>query len=218
MTPARPLRSISRFVLAVALVATLVLAGSPADAHDELGSSTPAADAEVDTAPTEVSLRFGGTPLEIGATVIVADAAGDDWASAPPTVEGEVVRSPLRDGMPDGYYQVRWRIVSGDGAVVSGHFEFAVGDTTGKERVELPEPKVDVAAAPGGDDAGDFQLATSGPATATSGDSSGDRGRGRTVLVGALGAVAALAVAATYARLARPRHRPNTDPVPMEEP
>jgi hypothetical protein len=32
--------------------------------------------------------------------------------------------------MPEGSYQVRWRVVSSDGHPISGSFEFAVGQKT----------------------------------------------------------------------------------------
>jgi methionine-rich copper-binding protein CopC len=107
-----------------------------ASAHDQLNNQSPGRDEHLAASPAEVSLSFSGRPLPIGMTVLVVDASGKDWAAGVPRAEGSVVRRPVTT-LPAGYYQVRWRVVSADGAVVSGNYDFAVGDTAGSVKVPV---------------------------------------------------------------------------------
>ena len=62
--------------LAAVVVAVFVLVGAdPAAAHDTLRSSNPGDEEHLATAPDQVVLRFGGHPLEMGATIVVAEGA-----------------------------------------------------------------------------------------------------------------------------------------------
>ncbi|WP_418276553.1 copper resistance CopC family protein [Isoptericola jiangsuensis] len=194
----------------VALLAT----AAPASAHDELVSSDPAADAVLDSAPTTVTLTYSDDLLDVGATVIVADAAGDDRADAAPVIDGDTVSVTLDPDLPDGGYEVRWRVVSSDGHPVSGAVPFVVGDG---------EPL-----ASSGDDASD--ATTSEPATSSTAGSADDDGTtvqdasgteepdgdpvGRTVLVAAGGAIAALALLTLLTFLRRRRTAAGTDDAP----
>jgi methionine-rich copper-binding protein CopC len=223
MNTTRVPRPIRRSTVAIALAGVAVLViGAPVSAHDELGGSTPAKDEQVDRMPTEVELRFGGTPLEIGATVIVADADGEDWADGAPEVRDGVVTAAVRDGAPDGFYQVRWRIVSGDGAVVSGHFGFGVGDTSDAE--PIPPPRSDDAVAqrpPGADAAGDFELNAAEPLPGAAPQAAEGEPLDLLRLLGTavLGAAAALGAALLVSQLAgrlQRRRPPTTTPEPLE--
>jgi methionine-rich copper-binding protein CopC len=211
------MRSVSRRLLlvlgSVALLAGSVVIAAPAGAHDELVSSTPAAGDELATMPDTVELAFNGRPLEIGATVIVADAEGQDWAEGTPQVTDSLVSATLRPGAPDGFYQVRWRIVSEDGAVVSGYFGFAVGDTT--DATPIPVPRSNDAAAqrpPSGDAAGDFEITEAAPPSEGTGAAA--LRLLRLVGVASLGALAALGAAAIIAALVarRPARRSPDSP------
>ena len=50
--------------------------------------------------------------MDIGATTQVLDGEGTDWAAGAPVLSGSQVSIPLREGMPDGDYQLGWRVVS----------------------------------------------------------------------------------------------------------
>lgn len=177
-------------------------ATTPAGAHDVLVASSPAADEHLDAAPTSVLLRFGGTPLAMGSTIIVMDPNGEDWIDARPVVTGSEVSAELRAGMPDGNYQARWRVVSEDGAVISGFFDFSVGEVDGA--ATIPTPRSDDSAAqrpPDGDAAGDFATVTGPSETATP-----ERDWGRLIAAGGLGAFAGVGlVTAAAAGVARRR-------------
>lgn len=128
-------------VAAVAVLAT----GVPASAHDQLLSSSPAAGERLASAPEEISLSFSADVLDIGAEVVVADAAGVDWVGADPLLSAGVVTVPLRGELPAAGYEVRWRVVSSDGHPISGVVPFTVGDGAPLERVAAV-PTTDTAA------------------------------------------------------------------------
>jgi copper resistance protein C len=122
----------ARRLLAAALIAMLLwlalalAVARPAAAHDELISSTPANGAALDTQPDAVTLKFSATVMEIGATTQVLDGEGTDWAAGAPLLSGSEVSIPLRDGMPNGDYQLGWRVVSSDGHPIEGTLKFSV--------------------------------------------------------------------------------------------
>lgn len=124
----------------VVLTALLVLGiSSPASAHDSLVSSSPAVGEQLATAPTQVELVFSDDVLPVGAAVLVVDAAGTDWVSGDVAIDRNTVTVPLSSGMPEAGYQVRWRVVSGDGHPISAIIPFAIGDAE-PLTVTAPEP------------------------------------------------------------------------------
>jgi len=137
--------------LVLATVATFAIA-TPASAHDQLISSTPAADERLATPPESITMTFSGELLVLdasltGAVVLVVDASGEDWVAGDVTVDGRTVTAPLAPGMPVAGYQVRWQVVSEDGHPIAGVIPFTVGDadpmeaaTTGGGVDAPPEP------------------------------------------------------------------------------
>ncbi|PKI91501.1 copper resistance protein CopC [Actinomycetales bacterium SN12] len=115
--------------VAVATIAALAVA-APASAHDEIVSSTPAADAQLTDAPSEVVLTFSNTLLSLdensGTAMTVVDDSGEDWVAGPPAVAADTVTVPLADGMPGGAYTVTWQVVSSDGHPTSGEYSFSL--------------------------------------------------------------------------------------------
>lgn len=166
-------------VAAIAIAATGVLAAAgEAQAHDALVASSPAPDSRLDEAPSTVSLTFSAEVLEVGAAIVVDDGTGHDWVADPVVVNGDVVTATLAPDMPDGAYQVRWRVVSADGHPISDAFGFFVGE----ERVLSPS-------APAGGGAN----ATSSPTPADQSTSDGGA-----VLAILIGVTAAAGTAAGY--------------------
>lgn len=196
-------------ITAIVAAHAVLLFGAPgAGAHTDLVSSDPVAGARLDRPPAAVTLTFAGEPMELGATILVVDASDEQWNDGDAVVSATSVSVPLRAGAPDGWYQVRWRILSADGDLVSGSYDYGLGDLTGKEPVQLA---VDQRTASGGDF--DIEPQTSpgdGSATATTtGD--GDGSPLRLVLVGALGALAGIGTYATTTTIrSRGRRRSNT--------
>lgn len=118
--------------LALATVATFAIA-TPASAHDQLVSSTPASDERLAAPPESITMTFSGELLVLdasltGAVVLVVDGSGKDWVSGDVAVDGRTVTAPLAPGMPDAGYQVRWQVVSEDGHPIAGVIPFTVGD------------------------------------------------------------------------------------------
>ncbi len=172
------------------LAASLSLAQAlPAAAHDELLGSTPATGDELAMAPADVSLRFSDAVLPLGAAIVVVDADGADWTASAVSLEGDTVRAELRGGMPDGRYEVRWRVVSSDGHPSPGLVPCTVGDAPAVSEPGDPLPADPDAAAP---------APTSAPAPAESAEASATDPRLdptiRTLLLAAGGASAALLI------------------------
>ncbi|WP_226355133.1 copper resistance CopC family protein [Pseudonocardia sp. ICBG601] len=115
--------------LAVALPAVLlalVAGAAPAWAHTELESSSPAANSQVGTAPTSVSLTFSEDIAAADATVSVTGPGGTDYAAGPATGDGDTLTVPLRPLGAAGAYTVTYRVVSDDGHPVSGTVPFTL--------------------------------------------------------------------------------------------
>lgn len=98
-----------------------------ANAHDQVISTAPASQEVLEIAPSEVSLDFSDDILDIGATIMVVDSGGEDWASGEMRVEARSAVQTVAAAMPEGSYQVRWQVVPSQGHPISGTFEFAVG-------------------------------------------------------------------------------------------
>lgn len=116
-------------ILAVLLLAfgITLAAASPAMAHESLASSSPAEGERLETAPSEIELVFKAEILDVGATIMVVDETGRDWAATDPQIDGASVTVALDPDMPDAGYQVRWRVVSGDGHPIESVIPFTVG-------------------------------------------------------------------------------------------
>lgn len=174
-----------------------LIPAAPAAAHDELLASSPSPGAALDSAPTEVTLTFSADVLTIGAAVIVADGAGKDWAAAAPAVDNGVVSVPLVPPLPAGGYEIRWRVVSQDGHPISGVIPFTIGGGAPLTRTPAATPAT--RAAP------DAAAAADADADATPQDQSAreDQGIIRILLVGAGGAIIAIAAYAAFHLLRR---------------
>lgn len=111
-----------------ALVILFVSISFPAFGHSSLVSSTPAKDAVLTEFPSEVSLTFNESLLEIGAEnpnkVEVVNSMGD-LLSGVAKVSGPVISVPVQITGNDEY-QVSYRVVSADGHVIEGDYSFTV--------------------------------------------------------------------------------------------
>lgn len=108
------------------LGAALVLASTPpAVAHSLLLESAPAANATLTTPPARLSLRFNNRIEKSLSRVRLLDARG---AAQPLTIavdEGAADR--LTAAIPPlapGAWRVEWQVLSTDGHIVSGRFDF----------------------------------------------------------------------------------------------
>lgn len=176
---------IRTFAVGVAAAVVVVLTSvAPAFAHDELSSSTPAAGARLEAPPASVSLEFSADVMNVGALIVVADASGKDWVAGDPVVQLTTVTVPVSAGMPEGAYEIRWRVVSSDGHPVAGTIPFTVGDAA-----PLARPSATAGGAAVSDPGeGVAQTQESGQ------NAQDDGGALRVVLVGAAGAAIAAAL------------------------
>lgn len=107
------------------LVAGLVLAAAePANAHSLLMESAPAAGATLTTVPRELMLRFNNRIEKSLSRVRVLDASGTARPLAV-SVDGAADRliAPVPPLTP-GRWRVEWQVLSVDGHVVTGRFDF----------------------------------------------------------------------------------------------
>ncbi|SDE08871.1 copper resistance CopC family protein [Auraticoccus monumenti] len=118
--------------LLVALLLSLGLALTPsapvARAHSALESSTPGAGSTIEAMPAQLELVFSEEVQEVGADVVLVDEQGDSWTAGPAEVDAVVVTSPVEPDVPDGRYEIRWTIISVDGAPMAGDVRFVLGD------------------------------------------------------------------------------------------
>lgn len=128
-----PRRMMRALAFTLMTLATLLGLAAPAQAHDELLSSNPEANAIVEVAPEEISLRYSGEIMDIGNQVRVTNADGEQVGKGNVLVKGMTVTQPLaiKDLQADDTYTVKWRVVSSDGHPIQGVYTFTVGK--GKE-------------------------------------------------------------------------------------
>ena len=134
-TPAaRSRRPLARAVAATAGLVILGLA-TPAHAHTELVSSTPAPQSRQQAPPAVVELRFS-TAVDVPAGAVrVFDPSArrvDTGAAAHPAGDARAVSVTLSGGLGPGTYTTSWRVVADDGHPLAGAFTFRVG-TAGQQ-------------------------------------------------------------------------------------
>ncbi len=110
-------------------LALALFASTPAFAHAHLTGSTPAADAKVTEAPSEVVLDFSEEIEPKFSAIEVDDAKGarvdkGDVHSAADNAKRLVVSV---NALRPGDYKVVWRVTSTDTHKTKGSFSFSVG-------------------------------------------------------------------------------------------
>lgn len=121
----------TRYFLTAAAIA-LALPGV-ANAHSELMSSSPAANAII-TKPTKVTLTFSDTVLApmSGAELVMTGMPGMRDHPAMPikgfktVVEGKTMILTFPRALPAGSYDLKWHIVGADQHKVEGGYSFKV--------------------------------------------------------------------------------------------
>jgi methionine-rich copper-binding protein CopC len=128
-SPTRRAGRATRPLAAVAVVLVALLPASPAQAHDELGSSSPASGSTVTSVPRTVTLSFDEPVLDYAdSTVLVVtgpDGGKRHFETTCPRIDGKAVSVPVALGA-SGRYTVTWRVVSDDGHPVAGAFAFTL--------------------------------------------------------------------------------------------
>jgi methionine-rich copper-binding protein CopC len=128
MTSARAGRWLT--VLAAAMLALGVPTGA-AWAHSSEISTTPSAGDVLDAAPSEVRVEFDSDLLDMGAAIVVRDAAGASVVVGEPEVGRRSLSVPVDPTARPGDYQVAYRVVSEDGHTIESTFEYMVAGGSG---------------------------------------------------------------------------------------
>jgi copper transport protein len=114
--------------LLLTLVAVFAaLFASPAAAHAELVSITPANGAQLTSPPAKVQMTFTESVSLIEGGIRLIDGVGATVRTSVPTVRGRTVTWPMPADLPKGPYVITWRVVSSDGHPVSGASSFGIG-------------------------------------------------------------------------------------------
>lgn len=143
-TSAKPVIRIGAGITAATLsLGALTIA--PAHAHDTLINANPEEGEVLDEAPGEVVLEFSGSELTTGAgitnEILVLDSDDYDWASEEPAeVEGSTMSTDIPQQLPDGEYEVHYRVVYSDGHDEELSYSFEV-DAAEDDEAELAHPE-----------------------------------------------------------------------------
>ncbi len=109
------------------LAAWLCVNAAPALAHSFLVDATPSSKDHVAAAPKTVKLRFGGGVEPAYSTISIVDATGKVLAEGavgkPETPRELTLDAPE---LTSGRYVVKYRVLSSDGHIVEGKYEFTV--------------------------------------------------------------------------------------------
>ncbi len=109
------------------VAAWLILAAAPACAHSFLVDATPSSKDHVAAAPKTVKLRFGGGVEPAYSKVTIETPDGKVLAQGgvgkPETPRELTLDAP---DLPPARYIVRYRVLSTDGHIVEGNYEFTV--------------------------------------------------------------------------------------------
>jgi methionine-rich copper-binding protein CopC len=110
--------------------ALAVAVAGPAAAHSLLLESTPAANATLAAPPTRLALRFNNRIEKSLSWVRLLDARGVVTRLALAPDDGPADRlTALVPPLAPGAWRVEWQVLSTDGHVVSGRFEFRLAPT-----------------------------------------------------------------------------------------
>lgn len=142
--------AITRRLLYIAFVTVLAglsaaLFAAPAYAHATVVSTTPQANATVDTQPVEVTVVFSEPVSPVASQTWIVAPDGSRANSGDAVTRGATLAYPLREGLPEGTYLVGYRVISADGHPVPGGFTFSIGEPSASPptAASLSGPDVD---------------------------------------------------------------------------
>ncbi len=118
----------SKFSLLIGLALVLSLCGGgPSSAHSFLVDATPSSKDHVSVSPKTIKLRFGGGVEPAYSKLTIETPEGKVLAQGavgkPDTPRELSLDAP---DLPPARYIVRYRVLSTDGHIVEGNFEFTV--------------------------------------------------------------------------------------------
>jgi hypothetical protein len=116
-----------RLAIVGGTAAILLLGSIAVGAHAFLDHADPRVGSTVGVAPREVTLWFTQDLEPAFSTATVTDASGQRVDAGNPTIDGNVMRVPLRS-IAAGKYKVTWHVLSLDTHTTEGAFTFGVGE------------------------------------------------------------------------------------------
>lgn len=126
-------KSLRIAALLLASAALVAITTAPAEAHNYLVATNPAADSTITTLPAEFSVTTNEALLDIGGTgsgfaIQVVDANGLYYGDGCTTIVDATLSTAAALGEA-GDYTLIWQLVSEDGHTVSGEFGFTWAPT-----------------------------------------------------------------------------------------
>ncbi|WP_344685989.1 MULTISPECIES: copper resistance CopC family protein [Actinomycetes] len=113
---------------------------APASAHDTLLAASPEADEVLDHSPEAITLEFSGDGLTTGETItntiLLRDANGENWEGET-EVEGSAMSTELPEPLPNGEFDVVYRVVYSDGHSEEHSYSFEVADPDAEDEIVL---------------------------------------------------------------------------------
>ena len=122
----------------LAVLAVVLLPGTPAQAHNALVSAKPDKNSTVSKAPSEVALGFLQKLNPKFTTIVVSDAEKQKIPAADPAIKGAKATLKLDAPLVNGAYTVAYRVVSTDGHTVEGSYKFTVADKSAPSPAAAP--------------------------------------------------------------------------------
>jgi copper transport protein len=119
---------VRRTVVVFAVAALIAPAG--AAAHATLIGTSPANGAVLDRGPQTVRVEFDDRVRVAAGNAVVTNSTNASVLAGQPRASGHVLLIPLRSGLADGVYSVRWSVASQDGHREQGVLAFGVGGGT----------------------------------------------------------------------------------------
>ena len=185
-------------LLAAAFVVGAWWAATPAAAHDQLISSTPADGGTLTELPTQIVLEFNNELIDAAPALLIRDAANTTIHRATPEVDGRFATTAFPE-LGDGSYRIAWSVVSSDGHRIEGSMPFEMA--TGRAAAPLASPGAAStgaastgAASTGADSGPDDDVASVSATAAEEAGLAGLPAAARVAIgIGGVGAVAAVA-------------------------
>jgi methionine-rich copper-binding protein CopC len=139
---------LKRLTLGFLAIATSLIAGiSPSSAHTSLISSQPKVDQRVSGPIMEISLQFDEDLIALGDKepnrIALFDSDGKSIPLGKTEILGSIARASVESSTwKSGIYSVQYRVVSGDGHVVSSEYKFTYIATSANQKSSSPPENV----------------------------------------------------------------------------
>ncbi len=180
-------------LLAAAFVVGAWWAATPAAAHDQLISSTPADGGTLTELPTQIVLEFNNELIDAAPALLIRDAANTTIHRATPEVDGRFATTAFPE-LGDGSYRIAWSVVSSDGHRIEGSMPFEMATGRAAAPLASPDAASTGAASTGADSGPDDDVASVSATAAEEAGLAGLPAAARVAIgIGGVGAVAAVA-------------------------